>query len=366
MQQTSRTWWGLASQRWRGWLWRLRLLLQPLARTEFHHALANHMPGTAATSADHSYIRSRLHACVARLPPSWLVAAVAEGLPPSPTFALLALPRLGWRFSDGIIQLGDLSVHAATWAQLQRVYDQRQRRHAGFVAHVFAASARPAPLLDKDQAAFLRKLLPQLWRLPWTNRHKEVYWRLTLDAVPTAARLHNADPSICGAPAPDRMHHFWSCPVAAGLLAVLSDHLLSRGLLPSPLLPLHVLLAQPPSSRLHVGLWQVVCLATICALDHVRRACCAIALAGGSPVAAHSSNPVLTMTNRAVARFWDLLTEFCVLGAAPLTWQSNVAAAPSLSGTTLGQLFALCLDVAALRLCLRFLLSPFPLTPPCP
>ena len=87
-----------------------------------------------------------------------------------------------------------------------------------------------------------------------------------------------ARPLFSAGPKTGVRHVFWSCPVAAGLIVVLSDHLLSWGLLPSPLaglLPLHVLLAQPPSSRLHVGLWQVVCLATICALDHVRHACCA-------------------------------------------------------------------------------------------
>ena len=106
---------------------------------------------------------------------------------------------------------------------------------------------RPRKLRDinqyKVQAAFLKKLLPQLWPLPWTNQHKEVFWRLTLDALPNSARLHNAVPCICGAPTPDRMHHFWSCPVAEGMIAAPSDHLLSRGLLSSPLLPLHVLLA---------------------------------------------------------------------------------------------------------------------------
>ena len=66
---------------------------------------------------------------------------------------------------------------------------------------------------------------------------------------------------------------------------------------------------------------------SLCALDHVWRACCAIALAGVPSVAAHSNNPVLTMINRAVGRFWDLFIEFCVLGAAPLSWQCNVAAA---------------------------------------
>ena len=35
----------------------------------------------------------------------------------------------------------------------------------------------------------------------------------------------------------------------------------------------------------------------------------------------------LTMINRDVDRFWDLLTDFCVLDAAPLSWQCTVAVA---------------------------------------
>ena len=296
-------------------------------RTEFLHAMAAHMPSAAAASANQCHTRSRLHNCVACLPPSWVVAAMTGGPSPPTAFTSMALPRLGWRFSSGLVQLGGLTVRAATWGQLQRVYDQRQRCHAVFVASVFAASDRPAPLLDKDQAAYLKQLLPQLWRLPWTNQHKEVFWRLILNALPSAARLHRADPCICGAPAPDRMHHFWSCPVAAGLLCVLSDQLRSRSLLLSPMLPIHVLLAQPPSPRLHVGIWRVVCLAAICALEHVRRTACAIALAGVPSVAASSHVSVHTLINRAVARFWELLTDFCVLNAAPLSWQHCVASA---------------------------------------
>ena len=167
-----------------------------------------------------------------------------------------------------------------------------------------------------------------LWRLPWHNQHKEVFWRLTLDALPTAARLHNASSAcVCGAPGPNWLHHFWSCPVAVSLLAVLTDHLQSRDMLPVPLLPLHVLLAQPPSSRLHAGVWRVLCLAFVCALDHVRKAACAIGLAGVPsvpPSAPDTSVPL--MINRAIARFWDLLTEFCVLNAAPDSWQHSVVA----------------------------------------
>ena len=88
-----------------------------------------------------------------------------------------------------------------------------------------------------------------------------------------------------------------------------------------------VLLAQPPSSRLHAGVWRVVCLAVVCALDHVRRAACAIALAGVLSVPPSASDTsVPSMINRAIARFWDLLTEFFVLNAAPGSWQHSVVA----------------------------------------
>ena len=166
------------------------------------------------------------------------------------------------------------------------------------------------------------RLLRGLWQLPWDNGHKEVYWRLTLNALPTAARRHAADDKCCcGFPCPDRMHHFWSCPAAAGLQGLITTHLQRRGLLEGPLQAAHILLAQPPSPQLHKGVWRVVCLAAICALEHVRKATCARALAGlteaGAPVAAR-------LADRAVARFWDLLTDFCVLGLAPPAWQHGL------------------------------------------
>ena len=61
---------------------------------------------------------------------------------------------------------------------------------------------------------------------------------------------------------------------------ILLNHLQRRGLLQTSLQAAHILLAQPPSPRLHKGMWRVVCLAAICALDHVRRASSARALAG--------------------------------------------------------------------------------------
>ena len=41
-----------------------------------------------------------------------------------------------------------------------------------------------------------------------------------------------------------------------------------------------------------------------------------------------ANNSVLTMINRAVARFWDLLTEVCVLNAAPLLAVQCVCRSP--------------------------------------
>ena len=61
------------------------------------------------------------------------------------------------------------------------------------------------------------------------------------------------------------------------------------------------------------------------------------------------------MINRAVARFWDLSTELCMLGAAPALGSAMwLPLTPSLSGTTLGQLFVLCLDVASLGVVFSF------------
>ena len=61
----------------------------------------------------------------------------------------------------------------------------------------------------------LLALLRRLWRVRWENQHKEPFWRLVYNAIPTAARLHLDQPCQCGAAAPaDRHHHFWECPIA--------------------------------------------------------------------------------------------------------------------------------------------------------
>jgi len=259
------------------------------------------------------------------VPPPWLSAAQSHAPPPAAAFLAAALPRLGWRLPQGTIRLRALSVRHATRAQLAHVTSRRQQRHADFVACVHAAGGTLAPADAEERAAKVGRLLRHLWRVPWDNAHKEVLWRLALNALPTAARRHATDPCCCGTPAPDAMHHFWACPVAETLRTVLAAHLQRRGLLPCPLQAQHVLLALPPSPRLHAGAWRVVCLAAVCALDHARRAACARVLDGMVTVPA-GPEEVARMADRAIVRFWDLLTDFCVTDVAPAAWQTRVQA----------------------------------------
>ena len=293
-------------------------------REEFLAARAIHLPQNWPAFLDRHRTHQQLHHCVARLSQPWLQAAQNHSPPPVSAFHEVALPRLGWRLAQGTVQLDALSVRQATQAQLEHVQQRQQQRHADFVGLVLTLSGRPRDTPLEERAAMVTRLLRGLWQLPWDNGHKEVYWRLRLDALPTAARRHAAnDKCCCGSPCPDRMHHYWACPAAAALQGLIATHLQRRGMLQTSLQAAHILLAQPPSPRLHKGVWHVVCLAAICALDHVRRASSARALAGvqagqlmeaGAPLAAR-------MADRAVARFWDLLTDFCVLDQAPPAWQ---------------------------------------------
>ena len=145
-----------------------------IGRTEFLHALAVHLPGSGAAFTDHSRTCAQLHDRVERLPTSWVVEAMAGNLPPATAFAALALPRLGWRFPGGPVQIQALSVREATWAQLGRIGEQRQHRHARFVSHVLIASNCPAPSSERDQAAVLKHLRHSYGSCPGTTSIRRI------------------------------------------------------------------------------------------------------------------------------------------------------------------------------------------------
>ena len=125
----------------------------------------------------------------------------------------------------------------------------------------------------------LRSTLKRLWRLPWENCRKEPFWRLIYDAFPTAARMHLPDPCICGGAPADRQHHFWDCPVARSVVGAISAALhgqpaataaAAAGGAPPALPQRSIWLAAPPPA-VHEGVWSVVCLAAVEAMDHGRR-----------------------------------------------------------------------------------------------
>jgi hypothetical protein len=228
----------------------------------------------------------------------------------------------------------------------------------------------------------------QLWKLKWDNAFKEVYWRLVLNGLATAERMHLQQCNcVCGpveGGQPGRQHHFWDCPVAQSVVRVLQQQLV--GWFPGALQPQHVLCMVCPvavgvegAPVLHNGVWRVVCLAAINAMEVGRRAAYKLgveqkqqaaelaeqqqnaAIPQGQQLITDMLQPAtLTLDQQqhqaqvrqrqqlrvqqqqqqqhqaavarlaevqqqAVSRFWELLQDFVVLRAAPDSWLPHIA-----------------------------------------
>jgi hypothetical protein len=79
-----------------------------------------------------------------------------------------------------------------------------------------------------------------------------------------------------------RRHHFWDCPVAQSVSEMLKQQLVG-GWCCGALCPHHVLFMELPrgvstACTLHKGVWRVVCLAALNAMDLGRRAACQISV----------------------------------------------------------------------------------------
>ena len=153
----------------------------------------------------------------------------------------------------------------------------------------------------------------------WHHSFREVYWRLMYNGLPTAARLHRPHESCaCGAPQPGREHHYWSCAAARAVTAQLSAVLgvpISRAASHR--------LAQPPTAAMHPGVWGVVVLAALGAMDSARR------LLIQHRLRQHTFWPwppaLETAKSAAVAKFWTLLVDFASASETlPPRWQGRV------------------------------------------
>lgn len=297
----------------------------------------------------------------------------------------MLVSRLGWveRSSGKSIFVKGLTVKQATSLQLGPLRAARRDKHATFVRK---ACGGP---LHLDVEPGLKKLgtaFRKCWKLRWDNVFKEVYWRLSLDGLPTATRMHmQSCTCLCGELCPDHVHHFWNCPMAQAVVGAIEAELQPQWCTRIPGSPLvqqqHVWLMHPPLGikRLHHDVWRIVCLAALNAMHvglkaantyHYQQSMLqqsqaphpAPALPAGqrritdmfAPAAltqAQQQHQQAVQQRRqqqqqlveqqrqqevqrllhetkqlAVARFWELVTDWVVLNASPPRWCAQVAA----------------------------------------
>ena len=272
--------------------------------------------------ADRHHTAERIQQLLAALPQGWVQAAraaaasIAAGQlqPPSQQDAMtVVLHRLGWdQPGQPPLRLSAFTVRAGTALLTAPTELRRVQQHLS-----------PFAALAGGELGELQRLLRRLWRLPWENCQKEPFWRLIYDAFPTAARLHLDEPCMCGGAPADRHHHYWSCPVAQAVTDSISAALAERQPqhAPQPLTLGQLWLARPPGG-VHEGVWQVVCLAALRAMDGGRRRMYALRFGPANPPP-HFASLVASSARFAVRRFWSLLADFVGLGRVPRTWRAR-------------------------------------------
>lgn len=266
--------------------------------------------------ANRHHAADRLQQLCDALPPDWLAAAeaaaaaVAAGQLPPPTeeqAMAVMLPRLGWQLPDQPepLLLTAYTVRAGTAILTAPVEQERRQRLEAFAA------------LAGGSLEEVRELLPALWRLPWENCHKEPYWRLAHNALPTADRIRPGQPCLCGAAQPGRLHHYGGgCPPCAAIHSSIHAALSAARPGAAPPTVQHLWLMRPPP-HVHAGAWRVVCLAALSAAESSRQRMYAL-----SAEPAADPDDIVRRTSRwAVARFWALLADFVALRCVPRAWR---------------------------------------------
>jgi hypothetical protein len=242
--------------------------------------------GNLAHYADRQLARQHLEQMCDAAPPTWMhyVQEVLQEVrrgdrPPGSTPAERAAARqralggavLGWVNHAGErVPLAQLTVRAATQLQLGPTRGHLQQRHAAFAQRALAGQPPPA------EPPAIGDTLRRLWRLRCCNKFKVAYWRLTLNAFPTASRMGDAAAAracAAGCPAPVGTvglgveHHFWDCGVAVAVRGEVARQLQ----LPGPLLRSALWLCERPALSVHAGVWDVVCLAAVHAMEVGRK-----------------------------------------------------------------------------------------------
>jgi len=225
------------------------------------------------------------------------------------------LPHLGWRTVATALPVAAFTVRTGTQLLLGCTPLPAERTE-NFTAFCRAALGPTASLSSVQLAlARLPTLFAQLWRLRWDNSVKEVFWRLVYDGLPTAARQHRPFSCACDSFSPDRLHHFWDCPVAKAVVSILVDRLPRVSVLPRSA----VWLCLAPAGQ-HEEAWAAVSLCALAAMERGRREMYRRLCEGQAPSPAF----VTSLQRHAIARFWELLADFCAVGAPRPAWRESI------------------------------------------
>ena len=263
-----------------------------------------------------SHLSSQLLALRDAVPPGWIRAAAAMpaavALPagsPSDAFWTAVLPRLGWRIGAAApMTLQQFKVKGAT--QLLRGGEGGSQSQRTAKLTIFATLAG-APASGDAVVLILRRL----WHSPLPGGVKEVFWRLAYDGLPTGARMRQEQGCPCGAEEADRAHHYWNCMAAQGVRDAITSAAAEVGTSFPHLCRAHVWLAQCPDG-LHPGVWDIVSMVALAAMDRARRYMVAQTRFAHPPVP-RGAELGRQGAERARASFWELLHEFAASGCMP-------------------------------------------------
>eukprot|EP00887_Chlorella_sp_A99_P007290 scaffold2.g7290.t1 len=284
-----------------------------------------------------------LDAAVVNLPPDILAAAqdaVPAALPGAAEVEAFLARRLGWLRGGQPVPLSGYRVRHGTAMLLVPAVAERRTMMTSrmMLALAEALAAEPQSAEVKAGLASLFGLLGQAWRVRWDNHCKETLWHLALNGLPVAAHMAGAD--------------------ALAAAAARAD-------------------VGEAAEGVHAGVWVIMCLAAVEALERCRRlnvrhalerceqaraaASQALQQAGfsgsvqlvlgasqdGKLALAAAQAPPATqdaedappplppgrelaaaLGARAVEWMWGLLKEFCSLGKVPKAWRLEVAGVP--------------------------------------
>jgi hypothetical protein len=211
----------------------------------------------------------------AAIPPHWLphlstpAPPTREGQPYTWQAEQIILDHLTYKHPTLKLPtaLSELRVRQLTAMQPMPEKGDRMKRMQVYVIE----AGIPADESISTAKRLLERMGTQLWRLRWENRYKEALWRLIIDGIGMygSARFTNNHPHrcLCNTGDVSRAHHFWDCPIA---MAVVTQIQGSLPLTPTPLTRINLWLLKTPEG-IHVGVWDVVVLAAITAMERGRR-----------------------------------------------------------------------------------------------